>query len=410
MPPSRIPEASPVICSNVYFDCDNEAPSVMFRANESSLDSNADGHITPQEVERNPQLMTNDMSARYIQTQSPERFARFFSCMSPDHYWRIYSGIQNDPFIQDVRERFNTEIVPRLPASTLTTSPMSLEVPPPSPAGIYGPGSALFGQRTSILREYKEHVLNHPELLRFGSAIYLGSVDLSTPEGQNPGALAVFSMIPLSDRSAADVISRRWYESYCWSYGLNPDNAVHFSPRDFLGNSGVTFPNSQGVSVHVNSLGKVQIDPITNRSYYTPSFIIAMHELAHVERANILDHEHGLPFNTVTEEVASTVRQIILTDEVYKEIHQIPIESEVNYLNSYLTSRNEGLNPGRIANFFRRLLTRYQTVEQALMSPEGNAFISRYYSNNWTPELRQRADSASNRQAFPRRIRRAISL
>jgi hypothetical protein len=100
---------------------------------------------------------------------------------------------------------------------------------------------------------------------------------------------------------------------------------------------------------------------------YLPPYVVAYHELMHVEEtpkcAKEKHHQKGV-------ELLTTIKTIVLQDHIYKKIHKLEENREVDY------GRFIGTIPlGTFANFYRRQEAIHGTLSRALICPESIAFL-----------------------------------
>lgn len=259
--------------------------------------------------------------------------------------------------------------------------------------------------RLQAFRSYDAFARVNPAFLRLGSALYFNDTEL------NPGASdnhrVIYQMIPASLRDRADAESRKMYEEYCRLHHLNPETAVDWSYENFREGVTYLYATTEGQS-SATAHSVVEVRGITQGEgadqFYFPANLVAIHELGHVQRTGPHDREHiSSPVDSATEEVATTIGDILNQDTLYKNLMGFPLSQELTYPGSLPTSHEgERLNLGRIAQVFRPLVERYGGVEEALMSPEGRSFVTHYFSNRWTPELRERSREIPSMPSFPR--------
>jgi hypothetical protein len=78
-------------------------------------------------------------------------------------------------------------------------------------------------------------------------------------------------------------------------------------------------------------------------------------------------------FNSVLE-VLTVTRTLVLVDEVYKKTLNLPMDSEVDYENSF-DLFGKSITQGALANFYRNLEMKYPSLAEALVSEESLTFL-----------------------------------
>lgn len=256
--------------------------------------------------------------------------------------------------------------------------------------GRYMPDSPILGLRTAELDKYAEFAKQHPAFIRFGHALYYGYPHLPEYDLSQGGERSrnTLNMIPLSLKEKADQIAKELYFEYCTRYYLDPEKAVQWS--NDVDREGVTWVydvenewNTWNVHVYVETRGMLLTG--TDQSYYSPPFLVALHELEHVERTKPFEPKRQFTrTGDSIHEIAPMLDQIIYQDTIYKHILSIPIEQEVYYSEKLPCNLGNNINLGLIANTFRRLKSLYGSIEAALMSSEGQKFVKSYYDNTGT--------------------------
>ena len=81
--------------------------------------------------------------------------------------------------------------------------------------------------------------------------------------------------------------------------------------------------------------------------------------------------------NTKFAELAPTIDLIVRQDEIYKQIHNIPLNQKVAYPHSVLIAGNS-VEIGEIANTFRQIKQKYNfdNFEQVLLTKDAEVYVS----------------------------------
>ena len=249
--------------------------------------------------------------------------------------------------------------------------------------GQYNESSPLLGSKAELFRSWLDFSEKHPEVLRFGHALYQEDASCPGKSAEALGPPAIATMISQKDGARARVIAREKLDGYAARFQLTGTTAVAFARG--MGLTAVDDSDKPGRDWVVG----VMIDPegltleIDRRKYFVPSELIALHELGHIER--IMPGEPARKGSTGYDdarfEIGPVLEQIVNTDEVYKSLHKLNFDSEVKYPKAIAGNyANPGL--GLIANSFRRLWKKYGSIESGLMSAEGLDFVRKYYKTS----------------------------
>jgi hypothetical protein len=238
--------------------------------------------------------------------------------------------------------------------------------------------SKLVGKYYDEYNAYHTFATSNPAFIRFGNALYNGNSDYTCKRKQ----IITNKMIPFEDKLKADSISKELYFDFCKRNDLDPDHTINFSQSPYLFTDSI---EGEWVGiVYVGNKNYYRFQNFFENKYYTPKLIIALHELGHLERWSGTGKEYyeykGDP-KIATLETATRIDEVINRDYIYKQIHNIPIDSLVTYDEKLPCNTCEGIDLGIIANTFRKLKTQYSTVEECLMSKEGQEFVIKYYFN-----------------------------
>ncbi len=250
--------------------------------------------------------------------------------------------------------------------------------------------SPIVGVHAEELEAYETFALDNPALLRFGHALYFDNPLLpgSTNDSEDDGR-STFKMIPIKLAEEADEVARQLYIDYCEQNNLDPQTAISWSNGDFM--PGVTWTHEGNEYNSWNTMPYVEMAGMTitddSGGYYNPAYLVAIHELGHVERKEVGSPEvQPTTLDSSMHEVATVLTGIINRDYIYKTINDISLDEVVEYPELLPTGIGEGVNLGLVANTFRELRDKHGSIEAALMSDEGMAFVTQYYSNEISAE------------------------
>ncbi|MCK4550757.1 MAG: hypothetical protein KAT91_02295 [Candidatus Aenigmarchaeota archaeon] len=192
------------------------------------------------------------------------------------------------------------------------------------------------------------------------------------------------NLIPLSKKEIADNLAKTLFEEYIEGYsssGININNAVRYTnDPGIISNQVSVYPyEAENTTWHLRA--SVQ-EETKKGNFYQPRYIIAIHEVRHVEETfkGTFDvcREMG-------DELMPTVLSILLTDEVFKKIHNIDLVDEVNYgepLTEYgipLKLDGREIDVGELANFYRGLYNIHGSLDMAILSKESLTFLKELY-------------------------------
>ncbi len=288
--------------------------------------------------------------------------------------------------------------------------------------GIHQWDSAIVGLSALDHNEYKLFAQNNPAFLRFGNALYFDNPQLpGFASTEVDDGRSTFKMIPVSMAVDANRLSSQLYLDYCTEHDLDPQAAIDWGHDTawpgitLIHEANLYQPWSAEIIVDIGGMVITHGD----EQYFNPSYLVALHELDHAERIFVGTKDEALSeIDIATHEIAPVLEGIINRDAVYKEIEGIPLDEIVEYPELLPTGAGEGINLGLVANTFRELRDQYGSIEAALMSDEGMAFVAQYYSNEISAdEIKQWNDSlnastakgvhaptqAAPRQTHPRR-------
>jgi len=228
----------------------------------------------------------------------------------------------------------------------------------------------FLGEYNVEYKDFKTVLKSNPELNNAMQAFY------QSIYGDN-SASDVIQIIPREKTQEADAIADRFFAEEMEKYGIeNPENLFQY--WDF--NPGVM--NICDVDNELNDWCmsvKIQKGGYGTEENFTPEKLALLHEFYHTKQDIPGAKEN---YDDVLFEMGPTINQLIQADKVYKEIYGINIDDEVKYDLQYDIPSGEKLNPGLIANTFRNIMEKnnFETVEEALISPEGQEFVLNFFN------------------------------
>lgn len=249
--------------------------------------------------------------------------------------------------------------------------------------GRHDENSPVLGVKAELFDQYSKFTEKNGALIRFGNALYFGNAACPAENSESHYPPALFKMISFAQRDMATKLANDKMNSYLKTYGLKPGQA--YSESSFR--AGVTMIadidnpwNDWNAQAYVDPAG---INVADKSEYFVPASLVAIHELGHVERTMPGSPDVGMvpTHESCKGEIGPTLEMLVSSDEIHKEINGIKIEAEASYSASVPTSTGS-LSLGQIANTFRPLIKKHGSVEQALMSKEGLAFVKQHYSND----------------------------
>jgi hypothetical protein len=207
---------------------------------------------------------------------------------------------------------------------------------------------------------------SHPQLRQFEKSLYLSRNIYLIPKGQ---------------RKEADIIAREIFVKYIEKYkeyGLTEDNAVTWLKSGLPG----FVANKVLISDLENKWNTwrirafVEADNGThNESYgcFLPPYVVAYHELMHVEETpkGVIESFHDQSGH----ELLTTLKTIILLDQVYKMINQIDLDQVVNYHINIDVAGNQ-ISIGFLANLYRKHEEEQGSLAKALISQASLQFLA----------------------------------
>lgn len=185
-------------------------------------------------------------------------------------------------------------------------------------------------------------------------------------------------LIPADKKEQADEFAKTLFVDYIKKYeqfGFNIDNIFVWSDGyipGFADNFNIFdedsdfFPGEWGIAAFVTQLGIWDVG-----KFYTPEFIVAYHEIMHIEETpkNVKNINH------LHTELMTRIKTVMLEDEVYKKVHNIGLDEEVNY-GKVVSSLGRSISLGKLANFYRNLEAAHGKIGYAIASRESLDFLS----------------------------------
>ena len=260
----------------------------------------------------------------------------------------------------------------------------------------------LLGANAEAFAELQKKFGNNDAYLWFTFVIY------------NGGRVAY--MIPLEDARQADNISKQILYRDFQKYGLSSTDAdqwLQFATswdsticdNEFVEGStlGFKYLDLWFLSLFLRPQNQLIFKGDfrgEQTATYLPVAVVACHEFQHVKDT----FPGGDVAKTSLSELTAILHQVVMSDDINRQIHPTPANKPVKYMKSYGFS---GIDIGDVAIFFRKLSKKYDTDNYAelLLKPEAVSYINKEYikdaenvgkeglpqHNNFTPEeLRER--------------------
>lgn len=187
-----------------------------------------------------------------------------------------------------------------------------------------------------------------------------------------------FYLIPQEDRQKADLLGDKMLRDELKKYGTSPEE-VFSKPTDcFRSVTNCCDIDNEWNNWELQITLDTQLSQNTGEQY-APLGVIALHELGHVRQCmpGVSKKEFDSQQTKTFAEIAPTVDLIVRQDEIYKKIHDIPLEQEVKYPNS-VTISGKSHSIGQIANQFRQIKEKYgfDNFEQVLLTNEAKNYVA----------------------------------
>lgn len=243
---------------------------------------------------------------------------------------------------------------PRKYSTSATTSPFLL-----------GPGkhlktSPVLGSRCGELAKIYHSSKQYPELAELGKKIYDIKYRL---------------IIPAKDRELANQFSRDIFLAYIRRYankGINETNIVNWvtsSSALRYGNNRCTVEKTSKIK-YLEACVESDNGPLNEeKGYFFPPYIVAQHEVMHIE-----EHARNFFHFKYSGETLTTIKTIILLDEVNKKIRKLDPDLEINYRKTISVGNNK-IALGQFVNFYRKLENKHKNLSEALTSKESLEFL-----------------------------------
>jgi len=243
--------------------------------------------------------------------------------------------------------------------------------------------SPILAKNIEIFEEYINFVSINSAYKKLGNSLYRNSVSTNLVSEMEtiPGG---YLMIPIENKNKANEIAKKLYIKYCQENRINYSKAIYHDNYKHADSSAYIFTDEEKNKtwhIKANIRTKDLVFDHNGKEYYISPYIAGIHELMHVERSKVLMKKPKQPDTRYTE-TATVINQIIYQDQVYKEIHNIPLDKIVKYPKKLPSDKLGGISVGELANVFRKLKKEYGTIEKALMSEKGKKFVFKYYNNN----------------------------
>lgn len=245
----------------------------------------------------------------------------------------------------------------------------------PQQAGYHSLQSPVLGSRSDESQLISQAVLQNDFLDRAESRIY---------QQEN------YAIIPLEKRIEAEKRSQEIFREYISKYSsadITEENVIAWTPLDK--NYALTrteTPVHSYTTQIFSSDATAEGHNIILGKFYLPTGVVAYHELMHVELRNPCDRNH---YYNPASELMTMSKSIMLLDQIYKEIHGIPLGQEIDYNiplpDSYSPFGNLPFPAGKFANFYRQLEASCGNLAKALVSDESIRFLKEIFNQNQSP-------------------------
>ena len=226
--------------------------------------------------------------------------------------------------------------------------------------GMHLPSSPVVASRSQEFSKVSYSVMNNPLLNELGKKIYDINYRLIIPEQKRVKANRV-----------AQEIFLNYIKKYA-SYGITESNIVAWNINKSTDSklsgrcSCLNLAGTRYLNISVEADNGVNYK---DKGYFTPAHIVAYHEVMHAEeyKKNLFLYAYG-------REMMTTLKSIILLDEVYKKTHQIDLNIDINYKKS-ITINHKKIPLGTFANFYRSLEKKHGNLGEAIPSTQSLKFL-----------------------------------
>lgn len=225
--------------------------------------------------------------------------------------------------------------------------------------GNHTKNSPVVASRFGEIKMLREMVKTHPEFSVFESVLYTADN---------------IYLIPAEKKEEAEELARQRLLEYINKYksdGVTAENVVSWKKTGMAG-----FGTNK-IWVHDTenrwNTWRVQVavedaDNLVNGKCL-PKSAVAYHEVMHAEET-----PKGAPESYVMSEIVTTLKTIILIDEIYKKLFDVTLDTEVDY-GREVAWNSQKIKLGRLANFYRDLEIKYGTLGMAVVSEESLRLI-----------------------------------
>ncbi len=234
----------------------------------------------------------------------------------------------------------------------------------PEMPGRHSKESPVVGSRLEEWNITRELVDRLPEVVEFERAIY---------KKEN------VYIIPEQEGHDADELAKKFFLEYISKYsdsGINTDNIVSWV-QDSLPGAGSNKTWIYDVENEWNTWNlhaAIEDSNTTFEGKCLPKHIAAYHEVMHMEETpkGAPESLQGSPGR----EIMSTIKTIILLDQIYKSLKGLRIEESVDY-NREITWGKNSIKLGELANIYRSLEQKYGSICEAIISPESIQLVTK---------------------------------
>ena len=227
--------------------------------------------------------------------------------------------------------------------------------------GRFDEKSPFVGEYATFHRQLTKE--NLPAWSTFSDAIYKPEV--------------TFYMIPQKDRQKADLLGDKMLQDELKKYGTTPERTFSKPTDDWRNVTTCCDIDNEWNNWNLQISLDTGLSKETGEKY-APLGVIALHELGHVRQymPGGSKQEFESRRTKTFAEIAPTIDLIVRQDEIYKKIHNIPLEQEVKYPKS-VTIAGKSHSIGQIANHFRQIKEKYgfDNFEQVLLTNEAKNYV-----------------------------------